>query len=268
MKIDELGLHVWRGKASRSARPVIPTGFPSLDSHLPGGGWPRGALTEVYVDRYGVGELTLLAPALARLTRSDPAEEEKKWVVWVAPPFIPYAPALKQRGVNLDCVLLVHPTGMKNGHWAVEQVVRSGASSGVLAWLAAADGIVLRRLQLAAEQRCCWTVLFRPAAARRSRSPAALRIGLSRDGTTTRVQIIKCRGARPAVVVLPDEEMSRRVSSCSTTTSAVFPGNAVNPSMEAPAAPSMAPTVPGNTAEVVVEQELTRRRFNESGERD
>ena len=88
----------------------------------------------------------------------------------------------------------------KDRLWTVEQVIRSGSSSGVLAWLAAADHVALRRLQLAAEEQGCWTVLFRPLAARRDRSPAALRIGVSQCAAATRVQIDKCRGARPGVV--------------------------------------------------------------------
>jgi hypothetical protein len=59
---------------------------------------------------------------------------------------------------------------------------------------------MLRRLQLAAEDQACWTVLFRPASARQQRSPAALRIKLSRNEAATRVEIIKCRGGRPGIV--------------------------------------------------------------------
>jgi hypothetical protein len=58
----------------------------------------------------------------------------------------------------------------------------------------------LRRLQLAAEDQACWTLLFRPASARQQRSPAALRIRLTRSETAARVEIIKCRGGRPGVV--------------------------------------------------------------------
>jgi protein ImuA len=93
----------------------------------------------------------------------------------------------------------VHPSG-KECLWTVEQVIRSGSSCGVLAWLAAADHVALRRLQLAAEAHGCWTILFRPTAARHERSPAALRLGLERAGTATRVRIDKCRGAWPALV--------------------------------------------------------------------
>jgi cell division inhibitor SulA/protein ImuA len=191
---------LWRGKVATVARAVIPTGFHELDRALPGGGWPLGAITEILVDGYGIGELGLLMPALEALTKEDPARP-KKWVAWIAPPFVPYAPALQQHGVNIDRLLMIHPTsGGKSRLWAIEQVIRSGSSAGVLAWVAAADDVILRRLQLAAEEQGCWVLLFRPASARLQRSPAALRIHLSQARVATRVEILKCRGGRPGVV--------------------------------------------------------------------
>jgi protein ImuA len=196
---DELRGRIWRGKdGARSTRIALPTGFAALDRYLPGGGWPLGPLIEVFVERYGVGELSLLMPALAALTTRTGARA-RKWVAWIAPPFVPYAPALQQRGIAVDALLLVHPNG-KDCLWTVEQVIRSGSSCGVLAWLAAADHVALRRLQLVAEAQGCWTILFRPTAARRERSPAALRLGLEQKGSVTRVRIDKCRGAWPALV--------------------------------------------------------------------
>lgn len=200
MQQDELHTRVWRGRGASVARVVIATGFPELDQYLPGGGWPTGAIIEVFVDGYGIGELALLMPAVASLTQADPLKP-KKWVAWIAPPFVPYAPALQQYGVDIDRLLMIHPTtGNKNRLWAIEQVVRSGSSAGVLAWVAAADDVILRRLQLAAEDQSCWTLLFRPQSARLQRSPAALRILLSQHATATRIQVLKCRGGRPGVV--------------------------------------------------------------------
>jgi len=191
---------VWRGKVATVARAVIPTGFHELDRALPGGGWPLGAITEILVDGYGIGELGLLMPALEALTKEDPARP-KKWVAWIAPPFVPYAPALQQHGVNIDRLLMIHPTsGGKSRLWAIEQAIRSGSSAGVLAWVAAVDDVILRRLQLAAEEQGCWVVLFRPTSARLQRSPAALRIHLSQARVSTRVEILKCWGGRPGVV--------------------------------------------------------------------
>ena len=203
---------MWRGNVAAFARAVVPTGFHELDRSLPGGGWPLGAVTEIFVDEYGLGELGLLMPALAALTKESLATP-KKWVAWVAPPFVPYAPALQQHGVNIDRLLMIHPTAGNNSRlWAIEQTVRSGSSTGVLAWIAAADAgreargraiaedVILRRLQLAAEDQGCWVVLFRPASARLARSPAALRIRVSQAAAATRVEILKCRGGRPNIV--------------------------------------------------------------------
>jgi cell division inhibitor SulA/protein ImuA len=197
---DELKRYVWRGNSGRDfARPVIPTGFVELDRRLPGGGWPRAALTELFSEQSGIGELSLLIPALRSVLRT----EEEKWVLWIAPPFIPYAPALTSRGIDITRLLLVHPAdGLKNNLWAIEQAVRSGSSAAVLAWVPAADGVVLRRWQLAAEKQCCWTVLFRPIRALAERSPAAVRIRLALEDSSLRLQILKARGGRASVVTL------------------------------------------------------------------
>jgi cell division inhibitor SulA/protein ImuA len=207
---------VWRGKVATAARAVIPTGFRDLDRALPGGGWPLGAITEILVDGYGIGELGLLMPALAALTKEDPARP-KKWVAWIAPPFIPYAPALQQHGVNIDRLLMIHPaSSVKSRLWAIEQAVRSGSSAGVLAWVATANDVILRRLQLAAEEQGCWVLLFRPASARRERSPAALRIHLTQADSATRIEIVKCRGGWPGVVEVPGFALDGAASQASS----------------------------------------------------
>jgi hypothetical protein len=215
---NDLQARVWRGNVAAFTRAVVPTGFHELDRALPGGGWPLGAVTEIFVEGYGSGELGLLMPALAALTKESPATP-KKWVAWVAPPFVPYAPALQQHGVNIDRLLMIHPTaGNKSRLWAIEQAVRSGSSVGVLAWIAAAhagrdvEDVILRRLQLAAEDQGSWVVLFRPASARLARSPAALRIRVSQAPATTRVEILKCRGGRPNVVDLASSTLGGMAS--------------------------------------------------------
>ena len=202
MSIEDLVSHphIWRGRDSQTAYSVLPTGFDALDRYLPGGSWPQNAITEIFLDRYGSGELSLLMPALASLSRQNVSS--KQWIVWVDPPFIPYAPALTRCGVNLDRVLLVHSSGgHKNALWAVEQSLRSRSSVATLAWLPVADDAALRRLQIAAEQQSCWTVLFRPITALQQRSPAALRMKLS-SATKQSLEIVKCRGRRPEVVNL------------------------------------------------------------------
>ena len=199
--------HVWRGFSKGSANDVHATGFEGLDAHLPGGGWPAAALTEIILERHGIGELSLLMPAMARLCEPDLSGSAKGWIFWVSPPFIPYAPALSRHGIDLNRVLLVHAPAMRCASlWAMEQALRAKSCAVVLAWARAADQTALRRLQLAAEEARCWTVLFRPATALQERSPAALRLKLTRDTQVTRIEILKCRGARPAVVQIRHED--------------------------------------------------------------
>lgn len=189
-----LSRHVWRGGDHWRFDNLLATGYAQLDQLL-SGGWPLGAITEIHLEHYGIGEMSLLMPALAGLSR---AQDGGRWIVWVAPPFVPYAPALVQQGLRPDRVLLVHPSPRRqDGLWAVEQALRSGGSVAVLAWVRSVDRAVLRRLQLAAEEQRCWAILFRPIEAGRDASPAAVRLKLSAHGSETRVEVLKCRGARP-----------------------------------------------------------------------
>jgi hypothetical protein len=165
---------IWRGgEAAGVAIPSIPTGFPALDALLPGGGWPRGALTEILCEGEGIGELSLLAPALARLSRQD------LWLAFVAPPYLPYAPALAAVGIDLARVLMIRPARSGDILWAMEQALRSGSCSAVLAWPPFLTERAARRLQLAAEAGRGWGVYFSPATPATAPSPAALRLLLS-----------------------------------------------------------------------------------------
>jgi hypothetical protein len=184
----------------RSPANNLPSGFPALDAELPGGGWPLGALTEILPSREGIGELRLLMPALARLSR------EGRWLVWVSPPHVPYAPALLRYQVSLAHLLLVHPSDIRDLLWAVEQSLRSGVCGAVLAWLQAADDRTLRRLQLAAEAGGSWGVLFRPPQAAGHASPAALRLGLAPAFQGVTAHILKRRGSWAAEPMLVDFE--------------------------------------------------------------
>ncbi len=180
---------VWRGKRLSAAGKAVASGFSELDTVLSGGGWPRGALTEILMPQQGIGALRLLAPALARLSRDD------RWICWVAPPYIPYAPALVGAGIDLSRVLLVHPRAQQDGLWAVEQSLRSGTCSAVLAWPTLDDATVLRRLQLAAEAGDALGFLFRPGQLMQRPSPAALRIQLEPGpGGDLSLFILKRRG--------------------------------------------------------------------------
>ncbi len=192
--LDDLLHHpgLWRAReqGTGSQPPGLPTGFAALDRCLPGGGWPRRGLIEILTDRHGIGELSLLMPALAAICGEESGEG---WLAWISPPYQPYAPALAACRIDLRRVLVVRAQPVA---WAMEQALRSGACSAALAWASSGPLAVLRRLQLAAEQAASFAVLFRPACEARDPSPAVLRIALDSDPAGLTLRILKSRGGR------------------------------------------------------------------------
>lgn len=205
---------VWRARSTAPAQAPQgwPSGYRKLDRVLPGGGWPRHALTEILVGHHGTGELRLLMPALARLSRAGQEDDAGKagWVTWIAPPFQPYPPALSEWGIDLSRLLVVHPKHGTDTLWAAEQALASGNCAAVLLWPGEINkdgprtGTVSinfsRRLQLAAEKGRSWAVAFRPLAARSEISAAALRLELAKGERGTDIRILKSRGGRPAAL--------------------------------------------------------------------
>ena len=192
--------NLWRAgqlaDLQRQTQQGIPTGFAELDRHLPGNGWPKGGLMELLPTSAGIGELRLLAPALATLSQA-----EARWIAWVNPPFIPYAPALSDLGIDIDKVLLIHPKSHQDALWALERTSKSGSCSAVLAWI---DEQKLnpkdtQRLQVAAKQGRTLTCLMRPRKALQQSSMAELRLALEPSGQPggVRVDITKRRGGWP-----------------------------------------------------------------------
>jgi hypothetical protein len=154
-------------------------------------------LTELLVPRPGSGELGLLSPALARLTRSTSSDTSSdtpaRWVMLIAPPWIPYAPGLCWQGLALERVLVVRVRQPPEVLWAMDETLRSGACAGVIAW-ASQPAVrreghsLLQRLHLLAGRQQVWAVLIRTARFRRQRSPARLRLEI-RPSSPDRLQV-------------------------------------------------------------------------------
>ena len=193
MTVDTLSKHpaLWKGWQQHEKRETFATDHTALDAALPSGGWPVGALTELMIAHEGVGEFTLLLPAMAALT------QQQQWIALVAPPHTPYAPALVNAGVALERLLVVNPDDQKNAYWATEQLLRSAVFSSVVLWAEkTSDERRQRRLQLAAEQGKAWAVCYLPHRAAKTSSPAGLRIVLQKNHTSLQANIIKNRGGR------------------------------------------------------------------------
>lgn len=208
---------VWHAHTLASpVQSVQATGDALLDAHLPGGGWPVGALVELLQPAGAHSEWRLLLPALAACGRGP--------VVLVGAPQLPFVPALSRLGLRSGRLLSVlasatagegtrvkdEASGRRNEEasgrlWATEQVLRCAEVDAVLAWLPQARGDQLRRLHLAAAEHHKLLFVMRPDRARSDASPAVLRLlvqpmararhplqGLLLDGLE--VDILKRRG--------------------------------------------------------------------------
>ena len=190
------GASLWRGDerpADEACGPTLASGFAELDRELPGGGWPQGQLIELLTDNAGIGELSLLAPALAQLAQT------RRCSVWVLPvdasrtvshapevQTIPYAPALATAGLDLARTIFVKPSTPREGLWAVEQSLRARHLGAVVGWLPSASGTgdgdfrALRRLHLLAQRHRALAFV--------------LRLLLASAGTQLQVTLLKRRG--------------------------------------------------------------------------
>ena len=175
---------------------AVPSGFDALDAVLPWSGFPRGALTEILLPAPGLGEIELLSRAWAGIG-------EKERLAFVAPPCVPYAPALLRADWPLHRFAWIDAPASQAA-WAAEQCLRAGCLGAVALWLSGGDDKSLRRLQLAAEEGSAHAFLFRPLRHAANASPAALRLVLEASPGQLKLRVLKVRGA-----VAPAASLSR-----------------------------------------------------------
>jgi protein ImuA len=199
-----------------TAAECTPSGFAALDAELPGAGWPHGQLVELLYDDPGIGELSLLAPALAAQVRAG------RTCVWILPcerelgesgyladdplqQALPYPPALAEAGIDPSCSIFVRPAVVREAWWAVEQSLRAAHLGALIGWLpiggASADFRALRRLHLLAQRHRALVFVMRPSRCADTPSPAVLRLQLACNRgphQALAIQILKRRG-RPLI---------------------------------------------------------------------
>lgn len=205
---------LWRGRDQYYVRDTIPTGHKALDNSLPSGGWNLGTLTELLIADDGIGEFSLLLPALRKITTNN------QWAALINPPYVPYAPALATAGLNLEHLLVINTEDDTDTLWSAEQLLRSGTFQVVIFWInntrKASNSNSFRRLQLAAEHAGAWAVAYRNIADAKQHSSAALRICLQAvcfsdspsDPTENGLQLdlIKVRGGTTGRLVITASE--------------------------------------------------------------
>jgi protein ImuA len=189
---------LWLGSQLASGRAnVVPCGFENLAAELPGGGWPRGALTDVLVQQAGVGELRLLLPAL-RAVASRPIG-----LLQAPHRFSPEATAywgLPEKSLNV-----IRASKTADMLWAAEQILRAGSFGALMFWQMHVRPESLRRLHLAAQTSETLFFMFRPLASASDTSPAPLRIAVRPGRDSVAVEFVKWRGpalAEPLIVNL------------------------------------------------------------------
>jgi protein ImuA len=210
-RLDPERLHpaLWRGhQLGRHAEQGCATGYAALDAQLPGGGWPRRALSELLLAHPGIGEIRLLAPALAAVQQAG------RLVMLFDPPAVLSGWALAGMGLDVEQLLVVQAAsqvpvdpgatppgpsrqvGVQARLWALEQALKSGHVGAVLAWLPprlAPDRV--RRLQLAAQAHDGPAFVLREASAQSLPSASPLRLGLRAAGVDQlAVNVLKRRG--------------------------------------------------------------------------
>ena len=186
---------LWLGhQLGRTGAQTLASGFARLDAELPGGGWPRGALSELLLAHPGVGEMRLLAPALVATQRDG------RLVMLFDPPAALAAAALAALGFAVDELLVVETRARlapgSDGLWALEQALKSGHVGAIVAWLPERlRAERLRRLQLAAHRHDGVAFVLREAAAAARPTAASLRVALHAGGADrVQLRVLKRRG--------------------------------------------------------------------------
>ena len=174
-----------RSPARREGR--VACGLPDVDAALPGGGFPRGALSELSGGPAS-GKTAVALALVAALGRGELA-------AWIDGRGELYPPAAAAGGVDLARLLVVRPPApgprggttagtdaVRRGLWAAEALLASGAFAAVVVDLPASERLpgadaAARRLQAAAERGGAVGLWLAPG--KGLRVPAAVRIELA-----------------------------------------------------------------------------------------
>lgn len=192
---EELHPQLWRAhQLGRSAERPLPSGFEALDAELPGGGWPRRALTELLLPQPGIGEIRLLAACLASVQQAG------RLVMLFDPPAAVSAPALAEMGLDVAQLLVIQTHLQLHAGadrlWALEQALKSGHVGAAVAWMPPrlrAERV--RRLQLAAHVHDGPAFVFREPSVQGQASAAPLRLALHPAGADQlALRVLKRRG--------------------------------------------------------------------------
>lgn len=197
------------GAAAQDAR-FVSSGLPELDALL-GGGFPRGALTEILSAAPGRGEMQMILAAAASLGRA-------LWVLPSSEAFGLSAPAMEAAGIDLSAQLFCVPRSPDGAFRTAVRAAAEHAVAAVAAWLpplaSLADRRAMQQLALAASSSGCTVFALRPAVMSCCPSAAALRIQIAPAPGATAKSVIRAthpqrflrRTAEAAIALYPMED--------------------------------------------------------------
>ncbi len=205
LKIDP---SLWRGHAGNTVRgETIDSGFPDLNALLPTAGWPLQCVIELVVDQWGSGELQVLVPLMRQLGQKkwslesqgqkdlDQKNQGQK-IAFIAPPYLPYAPAFHNAGIDLNNLVIVDSDiPAKDKWWCAEKMLRHSDCGLVLVWpdrrYIRTWASQIRRLQVATTMANNLCMVFN--CGKPVDTPVSLRLKLGYCHSGISVQIMKSR---------------------------------------------------------------------------
>jgi protein ImuA len=185
--IEDIHPGLWRAsQLGRASGRTVNTGYANLSVELPGRGWPCGAMTELLLPQPGVGEMRLLAPALAA--------SGSRQIAVLQPPHLLNVQALAFIGLKPEKVLLVNAPTTSDALWCAEQILKAGSCAALLFWQQHVRADSLRRMQLAAKTSEALFFMLRPIASAVDASPAELRLAIRPSDTGVSIDVVKRKG--------------------------------------------------------------------------
>ena len=119
-------LKAWEHPSASGSSLVTASGIPVLDDLLPCGGWPKNGLVEIILPDAYCDALSLLMPALIRLSRQG------RWIAMVNPTWPTRAGLLTEAAINHARVLQVNPHPGRSALWTAESMLYSGVTCSIV----------------------------------------------------------------------------------------------------------------------------------------
>ena len=192
--------YVSKNKGTFLRSKSLSTGFDSMDKVLHLSGWPLGTNIELIGESHVNGNMSLLIPAMKSLSHQN------RWHIFIAPPYVPYAPMLTNKGIDAKKILLIHPKTKAELLWSAEQALRSKTCSTVFSWLGPVkyEYNELQKLHLAAKKDDVLSVFFIEGTEQTTPTPSVLRLLMS---SYEKITVLKQRGGKQNITVqLPSRE--------------------------------------------------------------